>query len=183
MGVRIFISYRRDDSSHVAGRLSDRLRDAFGEEHVFYDVESINPGDDFREVIIDTLALVDLVLVVIGPNWQPERLQSQADYVRIEISEALRQGKRVVPVLLDDVSMPSAEQLPPELAKLAFLNATRLRRDPDFRGDSGRIVEFLRSLDAKRSRPELSDPAARTPSALVGVGRQLRSKTIDGSAL
>jgi hypothetical protein len=35
------------------------LCDAFGEDHVFYDVDSINPGDDFRKVIIDTLVLVD----------------------------------------------------------------------------------------------------------------------------
>jgi len=38
----IFISYRRQESSHVAGRLADRLIDWFGSEQVFIDVAS--PG-------------------------------------------------------------------------------------------------------------------------------------------
>src|SRR5215471_10630069 len=48
---RIFISYRRDDSSGHAGRLYDALADHYGSESVFMDVDTIAPGSDFAEAI------------------------------------------------------------------------------------------------------------------------------------
>ena len=51
VGASIFVSYRRADTNHVAGRLCDRLGYAFGKEHVFYDVDSIKVGTDFRAAI------------------------------------------------------------------------------------------------------------------------------------
>src|SRR5262249_11971491 len=41
-----FISYRRGESSHVAGRISDRLVEQLGKRSVFMDVDSIEPGLD-----------------------------------------------------------------------------------------------------------------------------------------
>ncbi len=42
--AKIFISYRRDDSSGHAGRLYDRLSDHFGPDQVFMDLDTIKPG-------------------------------------------------------------------------------------------------------------------------------------------
>jgi hypothetical protein len=42
---RIFISYRRSDSEHVAGRMYDWLSREFGQENVFKDVDSIPIGE------------------------------------------------------------------------------------------------------------------------------------------
>ncbi|MEY2529477.1 MAG: hypothetical protein QOJ05_1567, partial [Verrucomicrobiota bacterium] len=47
----IAISYRRQDSSPVAGRLYDRLQAEFGKGSVFMDFDSIPYGVDFREHI------------------------------------------------------------------------------------------------------------------------------------
>lgn len=44
---RIFLSYRRDDTRGVAGRLFDRLAKRFGKANVFIDVVAIEPGRDF----------------------------------------------------------------------------------------------------------------------------------------
>jgi hypothetical protein len=46
--MSIFISYRRDDSADVAGRIYDRLVDSFGEDLVFKDVDNIPFGMDFK---------------------------------------------------------------------------------------------------------------------------------------
>jgi hypothetical protein len=43
---RVFINYRRDDSIGTAGRLHDRLAQAFGRDHVFMDVDHIPAGVD-----------------------------------------------------------------------------------------------------------------------------------------
>jgi hypothetical protein len=67
-GGGIFVSYRRQESSHLAGRLYDRLTDRFGEGQVFIDVDTIEPGVDFAEEISRAVAACEVLLAVIGPN-------------------------------------------------------------------------------------------------------------------
>ena len=47
----IFISYRRDETAGYAGRIADRFIEHFGEDRVFRDLDSLEPGLDFAEVI------------------------------------------------------------------------------------------------------------------------------------
>jgi len=46
---KIFVSYRRQDSADVTGRIYDRLVQRFDKEQIFKDVDSIPLGVDFRE--------------------------------------------------------------------------------------------------------------------------------------
>ena len=43
----IFISYRREDSAGYAGRLHEELQERLGAGHVFRDVDTLQPGQDF----------------------------------------------------------------------------------------------------------------------------------------
>src|SRR5215218_3767281 len=61
----VFISYRREDSAPYAGRICDRLSDAFGSGHVFMDVDDITPGTDFAEAIDRTVSACDVLVAVI----------------------------------------------------------------------------------------------------------------------
>lgn len=45
--TRIFISYRRDDSAAITGRIHDHLVRKFGSKNVFMDVDTLVPGQDF----------------------------------------------------------------------------------------------------------------------------------------
>jgi hypothetical protein len=150
--VKLFVSYRRTDSPFVAGRLKDRMVDAFGEDNVFYDVESIGPGDNFPEEIGKRVNESDAMLAVIGPNWDPSRLQSEDDWVRIELEQALRSGTRLVPILIDPARMPTREQLPASLDRLPSLNARPLRPDPDFNTDVERLLDGLKKPGRTRRR-------------------------------
>ena len=67
--ARIFISYRREDGSASAGRLHDRLREHFGRDNVFMDVDTIEPGLDFIEVIERTVGSCDVLIALIGRQW------------------------------------------------------------------------------------------------------------------
>jgi hypothetical protein len=58
----VFISYRRKESSHIAGRLYDRLVERLGEARVFMDVDSIKPGQDWTEAISRAVAQCGLML-------------------------------------------------------------------------------------------------------------------------
>lgn len=53
---RIFISYRRGETTFPAGWIFDRLATHSGKDQVFKDVDSIKPGDDFVEVIAEALS-------------------------------------------------------------------------------------------------------------------------------
>ncbi len=141
--MRVFVSYRREDNPWVAGRLRDRLVEAYGDSNVFFDVDDIPMGVDFRNVIRGTLEDVDVVLAIIGSGWNPDRLAIGTDFVRAELVEALRLQKRVIPVLIGDTPMPTVEVLPSDLAEFAYLNAVRLRPDPDFSSDVARLVAGL----------------------------------------
>jgi hypothetical protein len=68
-GPRVFLSYRRDDSSGYAGHLYERLTEHFGRANVFMDIDSLAPGVDFLEAIDQTLACCDTVLIMIGRGW------------------------------------------------------------------------------------------------------------------
>ncbi|HEY6794422.1 MAG TPA: toll/interleukin-1 receptor domain-containing protein [Kineosporiaceae bacterium] len=163
---RIFISYRRQDSSYPAGWLFDRLREHFGPDQVFKDVDSIELGDDVEAVISAAVGSCDVLLAVIGPRWVSatdgagrRRLDSPDDYVRREIATALAGGVRVIPVLVDGAVMPRTVDVPPVLLPLLRLNALVLSPDR-FGADTARL---LRALD--RAVAEAAVP--RTPHEAV----------------
>jgi hypothetical protein len=59
---RIFISYRREETAYPAGWLYDRLAARFTDDQVFKDVDSIELGDDFVEVISTAVGSCDVLL-------------------------------------------------------------------------------------------------------------------------
>ncbi|HEV2235143.1 MAG TPA: pentapeptide repeat-containing protein [Ktedonobacterales bacterium] len=164
--MKIFISYRRLDSAAVAGRLYDRLVGYFGSESVFKDVDSIQIGANFVDVITDAIRGADVMLVLIGRNWLNtqasdghRRIDDPHDFIRIEIEGALRFGRPIIPVLLDGAAIPSPAELPPSLAQLAMYNALVLRHDPDFSADVRQLISALDRLATTFPAPA---PASRT---------------------
>jgi formylglycine-generating enzyme required for sulfatase activity len=147
---QVFISYRRDDSADVTGRIYDRLIQRYGRENVFKDVDNIPLGIDFRQVINDAVGRCQVLLAVIGRQWLDaagpsggRRLDDPRDFVRLEIEAALGRGIPVIPVLVGGTVMPGDELLPPSLQALAFRNAIAVRRDPDFHHDVDRLLNSL----------------------------------------
>lgn len=140
--AEVFISYRRQDSAAVAGRLADRLKAHCGAARVFQDVGDIAPGADFVATLERCLATAGVVLVLIGRGWLAardadgrRRLDDPQDFVRREIEAALAAGTPLLPLLLDGATMPAAEQLPASLQPLARRQALRLEQlswDADF---------------------------------------------------
>jgi hypothetical protein len=148
--ANIFISYRREDSRHQAGRLYDHLVGQFGKEHVFKDVDSIPLGSDFRQILTEQVAASDVFLAVIGDAWHSmagkdglRRLDDPGDFVRIEIEAALGCNIPVIPVFVGNSPVPQAEQLPESLRELSFRNGLPVRPDPDFHHDMDRLIRGI----------------------------------------
>jgi hypothetical protein len=111
----------------------DQVSRTIGANRVFMDIESIQIGVNFHEVIATALGQSGVLLAIIGPDWAPSvelgrrsRLFETGDLVRFEISTALLHGLRVVPVLVDDAAMPKEVDLPIDLRVLPRLNAFRV---------------------------------------------------------
>jgi hypothetical protein len=148
----IFISYRRQDSQHITGRIYDKLSTEFGKSAVFKDVDSMPLGVDFRDHIREQVSRCAVLVAVIGKNWNEtsgsgnRRLNDRGDHLRIEIEAALERRIPVIPVLVDGVEMPSEEELPPSLARLAYHHGISVRPDPDFHSDADRLLRGIESL-------------------------------------
>jgi hypothetical protein len=150
---KILISYRREDSADVAGRIYDRLIQQFGQEAVFKDVDSIPFGVDFRIHLDAQVAKCEVFLAVIGRDWMKKRgskgksrLEDPGDFVRIEIESALKRQIPVIPVLVSGASIPPAERLPASLQDLPYRNGIPVRPDPDFHRDMDRLIDQLKKL-------------------------------------
>ncbi len=187
MAGAIFISYRRDDSRHAAGRLYQHLVQTFPRDRLFIDVDAISPGLDFVTEITSKVEICDALLAVIGPDWLKSidgngnrRIDDPGDFVRLEIETALRRDIRVIPVLLDDVTMPREQDLPQALKLLARRNAARLSH-ARFGLDADVLVQTLLDelhlpVSSRARLPLASDAAARLQSrsggffALIATG-------------
>lgn len=162
--TRVFVSYRREESSHIAGRLADRLNEHF---RVFRDIDTIEPGTDFTQAIRRAVAEADVFVALIGPQWTEladstgqRRLDDPNDWVATEIATALERGIPVIPVLLDGAPMPTPDELPEALGGLASRQAVTLRHE-SFTSDSSRLLGAIeRRVPAARLEPESPEQLA-----------------------
>ncbi|MBE9069308.1 toll/interleukin-1 receptor domain-containing protein [Leptolyngbya cf. ectocarpi LEGE 11479] len=177
----IFISYRRSDSIAEAGRVYDKLVEAFGSERIFKDVDNIPYGADFVEYLDQAVARCDVLIALMGRSWLTvtdshgkRRLDDPNDFVRIEIASALKRDILVLPVLIGGATMPGPSDLPDDLQSLARRNAAQARYDPDFHSDMRRIVTKLedyfadRGITATSGHNTSTSPAQPTPNT-VGI--------------
>ena len=145
----IILSYRREDSAGVTGRIFDRLTQEFGTDRVFMDIDSMPAGVDFHHHLQEILADCGALLVVVGKSWrsqrkgQPARIMDPDDWVRIEVETALERGIPVVPLLIDGASLPTREQLPESLWPLLRRNALPVDSGRDFHAQLTRLVRDL----------------------------------------
>jgi hypothetical protein len=163
---QIALSYRRADSSAIAGRIQEHLSNHFGADDVFMDIDAIPFGEDFRDYIDDALRHAVAMVLVIGPKWLgPKRrgiyrIQDATDPVRIEVETAMRLGIRIVPVLVEDATMPQPSDLPETLGKLPFINAATVDSGRDFRIHMERVI---RALEVVLERAGVAAPAPSEP--------------------
>jgi hypothetical protein len=172
----IFISYRRGDTTAYAMLLEDALGNHFGKQNVFRDIGSIEPGVDFVTAIERALETCAVMLVVIGRDWETKLMEHEQpgheDYMRrLEVATALKRNVRVIPLLVEEASMPSADKLPDDLVALARRTAVQLH-DPNWQSDVQHLITFLETVTGRRQ------PTAGSTTA-IGVRPHSRSANED----
>jgi hypothetical protein len=146
---KIFICYRRADAEYAAGALGRELRRHFGEEQVFRDKEDIGGGEAWKQKVLNAIDGESALLVLIARDWSEardvsgkRRIDDPGDPIRMELHDGIRDGATIIPILLENAAMPTAEQLPPDLAALSEYNALRLH-DTDWQYNLDRIITTL----------------------------------------
>ena len=160
---RVFLSYRRADQ-HAAGLLRAEIERRVGRPCVFMDTRNVGLRQEFPDQIERAVGAADIVLVLVGQGWlqEQERLADPDDWVRREPEIALGGSGSIVPVLLDDATLPATESLPAEVQRFTASQAYRVdsaHLDRD-------VADLTRSLGLRRSRRGL---AAATAAAVVAV--------------
>jgi ABC-type sugar transport system substrate-binding protein len=96
-----------------------------------------------------------VLIAVIGKRWLisseaegSRRLDNPDDFVRLEIATALKRNIRVIPVLVDDASVPRASDLPDDLKSLVRRNAVEVSHTR-FGADSERLIAALERVFEK----------------------------------
>jgi len=108
----IFISYRRNDEPGYVGRVADGLRNRFGSESVFLDIDDMSAGKNWQTQINTKIENCSVLVAIIGRNWGAElqaRSESQKpgeDIHSFELSTAQAMGKPVMSVTLRDANLP-----------------------------------------------------------------------------
>ncbi len=153
----IFLSYRRADAAPYARLLQSLFSERIPDARVFMDLDAIEPGLEFAEVIREAVNSCAVLVALIGRRWATladeegrRRLDDPDDYVCFEIQTALQRGVRVIPVLVDGASPPRQQQLPAGLHKLARLNALELSYGR-YQYDADRLLDAIQRLLAPSS--------------------------------
>jgi hypothetical protein len=155
-GIKIFISYRRTDTSAFAGRINDRLQGEFGDGAIFMDVDSIDAGDNFQHSVQEAINSSLVFLAIIGRTWASVtdsagklRLHEPDDHVRREVSMALQADVKFFPVLVDGAVMPEKGSIPSEIQQIVNLNAIQISHEK-----FGEDISSLITAISKKTSPQ-----------------------------
>ncbi|MDT7787849.1 MAG: hypothetical protein QOF58_6268 [Pseudonocardiales bacterium] len=170
----VFINYRGADSNYAARLLFEGLKPRFGRQ-VFFDEETIQPGEDYVLRLLRGVRESTVLLAVIGPQWLitdasgNRRIDDEDDWIRRELVAAYQGDVRVIPVFTDGAKPEDLEPLPPDIARLRTSQGMQLRRQRADE-DVARISdEVARHVPARRRRA-VAIVVALVALLLVGAG-------------
>lgn len=136
---KIFLSYRRNDSSQVSHLIYDSLVERFTRNSVFIDDEDIPVATFFPPFLIDMINQSDIMIVLIGEGWKGNfshrnnrfDIDEGHDYVRreLEIGLFLLKEKRIsilpvflYPVKCSDFKFPRDFEILSSINGIEFTN-------------------------------------------------------------
>jgi hypothetical protein len=178
MAAGVFISFRPEDAAWAArirGRLQRRL--------VVWKRNDLGRGVRFANALKTRAGEVEAVVLIIGKNWLAGMVDDPSDRVRIEIEAALERKIRVIPVLVDGASMPSASALPDSLKILAHLKPNsdimRLVETPRYNGITAYYIElpFPRSDLGETSLKRIARPSRENTARRSAWSRTAATKS------
>jgi hypothetical protein len=154
----LFINYRIADTGAAASALARALKREFDSGQIFIDYTGIEGGVAWRKRLEQVLDKTTVLFTLIGKDWlrlaDPKlgirRIDVSDDWVRLEIEHALRRGKKVVPIFVDEPPDLDENELPISIRRIAALQRRPLRTTGAFQEDFTRLVTLLQGEGFRR---------------------------------
>ena len=184
----IFISYRRKEGNGQSN--VDKARSIYYELRargysVFFDFEECTDGY-FSNKILPAIRTCNYFLLVLTKDALL-RCSSKGDWVRREIEEAIRCGRKIIPVSPDGVFAGWPEDLPESLLPLAGedggLQVTTIHTDSSFKSDIGLLIDLRMGGGNKGKTVKKYLMSMGIPGALVVGGLLVFLLTKGGSEI
>jgi len=150
VNFKFFFSYRHSDNADYAERIYQHFETYFSSQNVFIDKE-IRISDDWLATVRSEIQSSDALVVIIGPEWLTllQRKAFKVDYVRMEIEEAIKENKLLVPIQILGASLPPRDELPEELHPLLDAQSAALldtESESEFNQECSRIINQVRDV-------------------------------------
>ena len=179
MSLRVFLSYRREDGASWATTIRSELERRVSGLKVIKDVRDIRPGANFVDEIERYIRGSDAMLVLIGPQWKPQRLASERDFVKYELLCAHNRHIPIIPVLVDGADVPTTDELPDPLHWLSMTHAAEVRPDPDFDRDMDRLIQLcIPFIETARTEADSTTYSARHIEEATDLATHVRAESV-----
>jgi hypothetical protein len=161
--LKVFLNYRRADTSGYALLLYEEIAKRFGAENVFLDVKNLAPGVRWLQELRGEGTTCAAFLSLIGAGWATSWRPREEDFVRQEIELALQEARRgaaitAIPILIDLPVAPDPDQLPQPLRPLLDRQAVMLR-GASWDADVSTLLEALEQVRTAPPPPAPPEPA------------------------
>jgi serine/threonine protein kinase len=148
--TRVFVCYRREDTGTQVEALVTRLNPVIGRDRIFRDIDRLSAQTSSRLLLTnEILSNCTHMLVIIGRkglNTPENALQDPNDPVRVQLETAFkRPSLQVIPLLVDNATLPDADSLPPSLHPLTRLTPQILGSGPMFEMAIARLIVLLQA--------------------------------------
>ena len=177
---KIFLCYRRADNPFAVDWIDHALSERFGREFIVRDISTLPLGLDFRIEIDREVNTCDILLAVIGDRWLDtrytageragqRRIDDPSDFVRLELEAALSRDIPVIPVLVDQATLPSEHDLPESLQPIIYRGAAEVRSGRDRETHINRLITGITALleqnvhKQNESEPTQIEPVTESP--------------------
>jgi formylglycine-generating enzyme required for sulfatase activity len=158
--VKVFLCYRGSDLSGkaplIAGKIVQRLKASYGQDSVILDPGLLPPGADVPSFMKGFVSRADVFVVLIGPQWAElmrRHAQDPQDLHRLQIEAALKADLPVMPVVIDTTPMPSPDELPASVARLAEQPRFRLSVESELSTQMGQLMHHIEAAAPKATVP------------------------------
>lgn len=150
--AKILLCYQPESTSYAI-RIARQLSEQYGTSHVVGNIEALDPSED---TIGTELHQYEILIVVIGEDWGtslddqiPSILPNRI--VHRVLSSALKHPDiTIIPVLINEATMPPRKALPEQLEGLAGCTPLQIS-DYTFHHDISRLIQIIDNSPAGRS--------------------------------
>lgn len=174
---RVFISYKRQDKDIVFS-IVDEIKQVTGVD-CWIDLEGIESGDQFQNVIIDAIDNSDIVIFMLSKNFIAPYIDDLTGNVDLkrqtfpekEVMYALRHNKRLIPISIDGTTVYDCKWLEFNCSGLDCITWREVDQKQKLLNnlsqwvgnkDTGRIIEDRHNSSSIETKPIEDVPDAST---------------------